>query len=202
MGRREVAAARGMVSSPRGRRSSPRGSGSTARSIQMSHVCCLLQSAHTHCHLDLSSFLISARLELKDLSKAINLVQTRRNLVENDRVLLNPAHRAQQEYERVASCCLSGEQEKMFKRLRCFEDCRRVRALGVRWACKRWGPHVSHHVPLTSFQRIPIRMKGYHSICLISPFPTVDEWHEQPAAIGVQWVTIDGQIVGAWINLV
>uniref|UniRef100_A0A0E0DEI5 Pentatricopeptide repeat-containing protein n=1 Tax=Oryza meridionalis TaxID=40149 RepID=A0A0E0DEI5_9ORYZ len=114
----------------------------SVRSIQMSRVCCLLQSAHTHCHLDLSSFLISARLELKDLSKAINLVQTQRNLVENDRVLLNPAHRAQQEYERVASCCLSGEQEKM-----------------------------------------------------------VDEWHEQPAAIGVDWVTIDGQIVGAWINL-
>jgi hypothetical protein len=34
-------------------------------SIQMPHVCCLLQSARTHCHLDLSSFLISARLELK-----------------------------------------------------------------------------------------------------------------------------------------
>uniref|UniRef100_A0A0D3HJ40 Uncharacterized protein n=1 Tax=Oryza barthii TaxID=65489 RepID=A0A0D3HJ40_9ORYZ len=33
--------------------------------IQMPHVCCLLQSARTHCHLDLSSFLISARLELK-----------------------------------------------------------------------------------------------------------------------------------------
>uniref|UniRef100_A0A0D9ZL10 Uncharacterized protein n=1 Tax=Oryza glumipatula TaxID=40148 RepID=A0A0D9ZL10_9ORYZ len=154
MGRREVAAARGMVSSPRGRRSSPRGSGSTARSIQMSHVCCLLQSAHTHCHLDLSSFLISARLELKDLSKAINLVQTRRNLVENDRVLLNPAHRAQQEYERVASCCLSGEQEKMVGSSFHFQNGK------------------------------------------------VDEWHEQPAAIGVQWVTIDGQIVGAWINLV
>ncbi|BAT13011.1 Os11g0189900 [Oryza sativa Japonica Group] len=74
----------------------------------------------------------------EDLSKAINLVQTRRNLVENDRVLLNPVHSAQQEYERVASCYLNGEQEKMvserwlpelrmqFKRLRCFEDCRRV----------------------------------------------------------------------------
>jgi hypothetical protein len=37
---------------------------------------------------------------LEDLSKAINLVHTRRNLAENDRVLLNRAHRAQQEYER------------------------------------------------------------------------------------------------------
>uniref|UniRef100_A0A0E0BG86 Uncharacterized protein n=1 Tax=Oryza glumipatula TaxID=40148 RepID=A0A0E0BG86_9ORYZ len=67
------------------------------RSIQMSHVCCLLQSARTHCHLDLSSFLISARLELK----------TRRDLVENDRVLLNPAHSAQQEYERYVEILLS-----------------------------------------------------------------------------------------------
>uniref|UniRef100_A0A0D3H6D2 AUGMIN subunit 5 n=1 Tax=Oryza barthii TaxID=65489 RepID=A0A0D3H6D2_9ORYZ len=111
---------------------------------------------------------------LEDLSKAINLVHTRRNLVENDRVLLNRAHRAQQEYERVANYCLklAGEQEKMVSERwlpelrnavqeaqRCFEDCRRVRGL-------------------------------------------VDEWYEQPAATVVDWVTIDGQSVGAWINLV
>ncbi|KAL5205975.1 hypothetical protein ABZP36_034184 [Zizania latifolia] len=111
---------------------------------------------------------------LEDLSKAINLVHTRRNLVENDRVLLNRAHRAQQEYERVANYCLklAGEQEKVVSEQwlpelrnavqeaqRCFEDCRRVRGL-------------------------------------------VDEWYEQPAATIVDWVTIDGQSVGAWINLV
>ncbi|KAG8049687.1 hypothetical protein GUJ93_ZPchr0009g439 [Zizania palustris] len=111
---------------------------------------------------------------LEDLSKAINLVHTRRNLVENDRVLLNRAHRAQQEYERVANYCLklAGEQEKVVSEQwlpelrnavqeaqRCFEDCQRVRGL-------------------------------------------VDEWYEQPAATIVDWVTIDGQSVGAWINLV
>ncbi|KAL6846617.1 hypothetical protein ACP4OV_024065 [Aristida adscensionis] len=111
---------------------------------------------------------------LEDLSKAINLVHTRRNLVENDRVLLNRAHRAQQEYERVANYCLklAGEQEKVVSERwlpelrnavqearKCFEDCRRVRGL-------------------------------------------VDEWYEQPAATIVDWVTIDGQSVGAWINLV
>ncbi|RLN36092.1 AUGMIN subunit 5 [Panicum miliaceum] len=111
---------------------------------------------------------------LEDLSKAINLVHTRRNLVENDRVLLNRAHRAQQEYERVANYCLklAGEQEKVVSERwlpelrnavqearRCFEDCQRVRGL-------------------------------------------VDEWYEQPAATIVDWVTIDGQSVGAWINLV
>lgn len=37
---------------------------------------------------------------LEELSKAINLVHTRRNLVENYRVLLNHAHRVQQDYER------------------------------------------------------------------------------------------------------
>lgn len=37
---------------------------------------------------------------LEDLSKAINLVHTRRNLVENDRILLNHAHRVQRDYER------------------------------------------------------------------------------------------------------
>jgi hypothetical protein len=30
----------------------------------------------------------------------------------------------------------------------------------------------------------------------------VDEWYEQPSATIVDWVTIDGQSVGAWINLV
>uniref|UniRef100_A0A804MN56 AUGMIN subunit 5 n=1 Tax=Zea mays TaxID=4577 RepID=A0A804MN56_MAIZE len=111
---------------------------------------------------------------LEDLSKSINLVHTRRNLVENDRVLLNRAHRAQQEYERVANYCLklAGEQEKVVSERwlpelrnavqearRCFDDCQRVRGL-------------------------------------------VDEWYEQPAATIVDWVTIDGQSVGAWINLV
>uniref|UniRef100_A0A804UDL3 AUGMIN subunit 5 n=1 Tax=Zea mays TaxID=4577 RepID=A0A804UDL3_MAIZE len=111
---------------------------------------------------------------LEDLSKSINFVHTRRNLVENDRVLLNRAHRAQQEYERVANYCLklAGEQEKLVSERwlpelrnavqearRCFDDCQRVRGL-------------------------------------------VDEWYEQPAATIVDWVTIDGQSVGAWINLV
>lgn len=30
----------------------------------------------------------------------------------------------------------------------------------------------------------------------------VDEWWEQPAATAVDWVTVDGQSVGAWLNLV
>ncbi|OAY78970.1 AUGMIN subunit 5 [Ananas comosus] len=111
---------------------------------------------------------------LEDLSKAINLVHIRRNLVENDRVLLNHARRVQQEYERIANYCLklAGEQEKVVTERwlpelsnavqdaeRCLEDCQRVRGL-------------------------------------------VDEWWEQPAATAVDWVTVDGQSVGAWLNLV
>ena len=30
----------------------------------------------------------------------------------------------------------------------------------------------------------------------------VDEWWEQPAATVVDWVTVDGQNVGAWLALV
>ena len=33
-------------------------------------------------------------------------------------------------------------------------------------------------------------------------FMQVDEWWEQPAATAVDWVTVDGQTVGAWLNLV
>lgn len=28
----------------------------------------------------------------------------------------------------------------------------------------------------------------------------VDEWWEQPAATAVDWVTVDGQNVAAWLN--
>lgn len=109
---------------------------------------------------------------LEELSKAINLVHTRRNLVENYRILLNHAHRVQQDYERMANYCLkvAAEQDKVttdrwLPELRkavldaqsCLEDCHRVRGL-------------------------------------------VDEWWEQPAATAVDWVTVDGQNVGAWLN--
>ncbi|KAJ6848016.1 AUGMIN subunit 5 [Iris pallida] len=109
---------------------------------------------------------------LEELSKAINLVHTRRNLVDNDRVLLKHAHRVQQEYERMANYCLklAADQEKVvterwlpelrnavMEAQRCLGDCHRVRNL-------------------------------------------VDEWWEQPAATAVDWVTVDGQNVGAWLN--
>uniref|UniRef100_A0A0E0MD97 Uncharacterized protein n=1 Tax=Oryza punctata TaxID=4537 RepID=A0A0E0MD97_ORYPU len=90
----------------------------------------------------------------EDLSKAINLVLKRRNLVENNRVLLYRAHRAQQEYER------------------------------------------------TVVARTKMQFKRLKGVLRIANVLGVDEWYEQPAAIVVDWVTIDGQIVGAWINLV
>lgn len=109
---------------------------------------------------------------LENLSKAINLVNTRRDLVDNGRALLNRAHRVQQEYERMGNYCLklAAEQEKLSTEKwqpelrnavvaaqRCLEDCHRVRGL-------------------------------------------VDEWWDQPAATAVDWVTVDGQNVGAWLN--
>lgn len=109
---------------------------------------------------------------LEDLSKAINLVHIRRDLVESGHTLLTHAYRAQQEYERTTSYCLTlaSEQEKivMGKWLpelktavldaqTCLEDCKRVRGL-------------------------------------------VDEWWEQPAATVVDWVKVDGQNVAAWLN--
>ncbi|KAJ4961462.1 hypothetical protein NE237_021372 [Protea cynaroides] len=111
---------------------------------------------------------------LEELSKAINLVHIRSDLVESGHTLLNHAYRVQQEYKRTTSYCLSlaAEQDKtiMEKWLpelktavvnaqKCLEDCKRVRGL-------------------------------------------VDEWWEQPAATVVDWVTVDGQNVAAWLNRV
>ncbi|XP_072980207.1 AUGMIN subunit 5 isoform X1 [Typha angustifolia] len=111
---------------------------------------------------------------LEDLSKAITLVHMQRNLVENDRVLLNHAHRVQQEYDRMANYCLklAGEQEKV--------------------VTERWMPELRNAV--IDAQRCLLdchRVRGL-----------VDEWWEQPAATAVDWVTVDGQSVGAWVNLV
>lgn len=109
---------------------------------------------------------------LENLSKAINLVHTRRDLVDNGLALLNRTRRVQQEYERMANYCfkLAAEQEKLSTdrwqpelrnavadAQRCLEDCHRVRGL-------------------------------------------VDEWWDQPAATAVDWVTVDGQTVGSWLN--
>ncbi|XP_077214642.1 HAUS augmin-like complex subunit isoform X2 [Tasmannia lanceolata] len=109
---------------------------------------------------------------LEELSKAINLVHIRQDLVESGHALLNHAYRAQQEYDRTTSYCLklAVEQEKevmekwlpelksgVLNAQKCLEDCKRVRGL-------------------------------------------VDEWWEQPAATAVDWVTVDGQNVAAWLN--
>ncbi|KAL5986691.1 AUGMIN subunit 5 [Asimina triloba] len=109
---------------------------------------------------------------LEDLSRAINLVHSRQDLVESGHALLNHAHRMQQEYERTTNYCLklASEQEKeiaekwlpelrnaVLNAQRCLEDCKRVRGL-------------------------------------------VDEWWEQPAATAVDWVTVDGKNIAAWLN--
>ncbi|KAL5723271.1 AUGMIN subunit 5 [Ranunculus cassubicifolius] len=109
---------------------------------------------------------------LEDLSKAINLVHIRRDLVESGNTLLTHAYRVQQEYERTTSYCLTlaDEQEKIvvgkwlpelktavLDAQKCLEECKRVRGL-------------------------------------------VDEWWEQPAATVVDWVKVDGQNAAAWLN--
>ncbi|KAK1312956.1 hypothetical protein QJS10_CPA06g01782 [Acorus calamus] len=109
---------------------------------------------------------------LEDLSKAINMVNTQRDLVDSGHALLNHAYCAQQEYERTADNCLTlaKEQENVVTQIllpelknaildaqNCLEDCKRVRGL-------------------------------------------VDEWWEQPAATVVDWVTVDGQSIAAWLN--
>lgn len=109
---------------------------------------------------------------LENLSKAIDVFHSRRDLIDNDRALLSRAHRNQQEYERMGNHCLklAADQEKLVTEKwipelrnaivdaqRCLEDCQRVRGL-------------------------------------------VDEWWEQPAATVVDWIAVDGQNVSAWLN--
>ncbi|PKA66335.1 hypothetical protein AXF42_Ash007032 [Apostasia shenzhenica] len=150
-------------------------------------VCRISAALQKHSGLDVSDDGLASVLEsldfglkprvseasiLESLSMAVNLVHTRRNLVDNGRALLNRAHRVQQDYGRMANYCskVAAEQDKLVSERwlpelqnavvdaqRCLQDCHRVRGL-------------------------------------------VDEWWEQPAATAVDWVTVDGKNVGAWLN--
>ncbi|CAK9189720.1 unnamed protein product [Sphagnum troendelagicum] len=108
---------------------------------------------------------------LEDLARAVNQVQTLRDLVGSGRSLLAIANSSRPEYERTAGACAekAAEQEKIAleewlpqlkvavqEAQHCLEDCKRVRGL-------------------------------------------VDEWWEQPASTAVDWVTVDGQNVAAWL---
>ncbi|XP_010257953.1 PREDICTED: AUGMIN subunit 5 [Nelumbo nucifera] len=109
---------------------------------------------------------------LEDLSEAINLVHIRRDLVQSGRSLLNHAYHAQQEYERTTNYCLNlaGEQEKI--------------------VMEKWLPELKTAV-LNAQKCLEDceRVRGL-----------VVEWWEQPAATVVDWVTVDGQNVAAWLN--
>lgn len=111
---------------------------------------------------------------VEDLAKAVNQVQTLKDLLKSGRGLLAAAGASIPEYERSVQQCAekSAEQDKLALEVwlpelksavqeaqRCLEDCKRVRGL-------------------------------------------VDEWWEQPAATVVDWVSVDGQNVGAWLALV
>ncbi|CAO2825275.1 unnamed protein product [Amaranthus hypochondriacus] len=109
---------------------------------------------------------------LEDLAKAINLVHSRRDLVESGRTVLNHAHHVQQEYERTTRYCLSlaAEQE--------------------RTVIEEWLPELRNAV-----------MNAQKSLenckCV---WGLLEEWWEQPASTVVDWVKVDGQNVGAWVN--
>ncbi|KMT18690.1 hypothetical protein BVRB_2g028150 isoform B [Beta vulgaris subsp. vulgaris] len=111
---------------------------------------------------------------LEDLAKAINLVHSRRDLVESGRTVLNHAHHAQQDYERTTRYCLSlaSEQE--------------------RTVVEEWIPELRNAV--INAQKSLEDCKYVRGL--------LDEWWEQPASTVVDWVAVDGQNVGAWLNRV
>ncbi|XP_047310364.1 AUGMIN subunit 5-like [Impatiens glandulifera] len=109
---------------------------------------------------------------LEDLAKAINMVHIRRDIVESGHGLLNHAYRAQQEYERTTSFCLdlAGEQEKSIS--------------------EKWIPELrSASMNAQKWLEDCKYVRGL-----------IEEWWEQPASTIVDWVTVDGQNVGAWAN--
>ncbi|KAF6144691.1 hypothetical protein GIB67_006183 [Kingdonia uniflora] len=111
---------------------------------------------------------------LEDLSKAINLVHIRRDLVESGQAWLNHAYRAQQENERTTNDCLNlaSEQEMIVK--------------------ERWLPELKS--ALSEAQSCLEHCKSLKGL--------LEEWWEQPAATTVDWVKVDGLNVAGWLNRV
>lgn len=109
---------------------------------------------------------------LEDLSKAINLVHIRRDLVESGHSLLSHAYHNQQEYERTTSYCLdlASEQEKTIT--------------------EKWLPELRNGV--VNAQKSLDDCKYVTGL--------LEEWWEQPGSTVVDWVTVDGQNVAAWNN--
>ncbi|CAN7089527.1 unnamed protein product [Brassica rapa subsp. narinosa] len=109
---------------------------------------------------------------LEDLSKAINLVDIRQDLVESGRSLLSHAYHAQQEYERTTKHCLdlATEQDNTIT--------------------EKWLPELK-----TAVLNAQTSLEHCKYV-----WGLLDEWYEQPAATVVDWVTVDGQNVAAWHN--
>ncbi|KAH0908488.1 hypothetical protein HID58_031809 [Brassica napus] len=109
---------------------------------------------------------------LEDLSKAINLVDIRQDLVESGRSLLSHAYNAQQEYETTTKHCLdlATEQDNTIT--------------------EKWLPELK-----TAVLNAQTSLEHCKYV-----WGLLDEWYEQPAATVVDWVTVDGQNVAAWHN--
>ncbi|KAI3704714.1 hypothetical protein L1987_74941 [Smallanthus sonchifolius] len=109
---------------------------------------------------------------LEELSKAINLVHTRKDLVESGFSLLDHAYHSQKEYKTTTNYCLdlASEQEGIFM--------------------NEWLPELK--------KRIADAEKSLDDCKYIDNL--LDEWWEQPASTLVDWVTVDDENVGAWNN--
>ncbi|KAI3520901.1 hypothetical protein L1887_10354 [Cichorium endivia] len=109
---------------------------------------------------------------LEDLSNALNLVHTRRELVESGHALLNHAYHTQKENKGTTNYCLdlASEQDEIVS--------------------EKWMPQLKNGV--SNAQK---SLEDCKYVCNL-----LDEWWEQPASTVVDWVTVDGQNVTAWNN--
>ncbi|KAL2623647.1 hypothetical protein R1flu_003852 [Riccia fluitans] len=114
---------------------------------------------------------VSSANLLEDLARAVNQMQLLRELVSSGRMLLAAANSSRPEYERNAAACAAtaAEQEKI--------------------ALEQWLPELKAAVQ--EAQKCLEYTKHVRGL--------VDEWWEQPASTAVDWVTVDGQNVGAWL---
>ncbi|CAM6086709.1 unnamed protein product [Calypogeia fissa] len=114
---------------------------------------------------------VSAANLLEDVTKSVNQMQVLRDLVNNNRMLLGSANSARPEYERNVEACATtaAEQEKV--------------------ELEQWLPELKAAVQ--EAQKCLEYSKHVREL--------VDEWWEQPASTAVDWITVDGQNVAAWL---
>ncbi|BBN14348.1 HAUS augmin-like complex subunit 5 [Marchantia polymorpha subsp. ruderalis] len=137
---------------------------------------------------------VSSANLLEDLAREVNQMQLLRDLVTSGRMLLAAANSSRPEYERCkfmyeGRTTLTAEWQVLDTEPRNAAACAATAIEQEKIALEQWLPELKAAVQ--EAQKCLENSKRVRGL--------VDEWWEQPASTAVDWITVDGQNVAAWL---